>query len=1273
MLTSTKARPLPKDPNKDESESQMTPARLKLYVLSNLLDCAVQSPNMQRRRQYIERIMGLNKSVQKTLMSLIERRGKTTPKKRSPSRGLGPTSATPPKSALRQRRSLLETPQSDMERTSRTPQSTQSRHSYPIEQSESNTSLATPIQSNLSPERSKSRRQLESMNSTGYTPDASRSLNASPYNENVMLSPGTLDSPGKMQMVFRELRSRIAKYESYMDTYKEREHKLQGKLEMIEGRHRNEMMKLEKQSLDREEELMTKYKNHVDTLNAQLQDVRDKAARGEHAIRELQKAKEEIEVLNQNQGALPEMSEKLRKYKEKMNELQDIKDALRREQEAHGNAVDEIVRLENELQTLAPLKRQLEDYKVRAIEAEVKLVETQDTLQKLEKKAADQSSVNESLWKGAMLQKEQMEELRKRIQEDSKTQNESGPGVGEGISELNPEVMEELYRLRSENMKLREFAEKRSNDSVQKMADTLDDTKRLGDKYKREYLSTKDKLEKSQQTLSQTEEREKRLVVEVNQLASELDDLRCRKKEIDKHCETLEHKLRSTKQTLDASEQNNADLREDVDKWREKFHRMEEKSSSQLAKINELSSDIAQIKAELASSKRLVSELQNHVAVSEEKIIELDRANNDLETQLDDVSNKLEQSENDCQHAQTQSSTLKGQIDCLLEENSQQSKHIEELRKARQDVAEEAHRALEATREVLEAKAKKDIEELQKSMNRLLEDERKAHCKTEEEAEAMLQSIEEKWKNEYRELQERSTASLNQYKEGSQERIESLKREYEEEIKKINETTKEDKEKLVRKGKAMIAEAKNQAKEEISRLFERNQELETHMHKLKTEKNNEQEILQGRIASLKNHLEFSTAQVNELTAEIDNMQEKIRSLERENFELQEDNDRCRRQLRGTGVGGQFQSQLEKLQKEYTVLLDENRELKKASRFGHSMGVISESAMSEFDDDEQNNYGRAGGMTNEKLKEIKHEYDSHISNLVDEKRELLMKNYSASIDIEKAERRASEKEDEIARLKEEITSLKLQIQRQELTNDDTVLRDALHRDFHASDELDIFGTHAQERDAMNVLPPRTPPRNLPRPYDESSPRHRRTGIPSIKNSRTDTPPSPGRIFESEQRQRSPSLMKAMKDKEGYEMELRQRLQSLTGASRSPPRVTFKDQELSESVLAPTQKHEQQSNRPSEVTNGSFLNSHPSLQNEFAGKGGKSSSLGNEPSTSFGIGADYQPLRKYATHQDEEDSGKNESYSNSNPPASLMDYTRVDQGRQLDDDRPECKQS
>ena len=48
-------------------------AEIPHVVLSNLLDFAVTSPDLDDRKNYIQRIMSLSKSVQKILMNLIER------------------------------------------------------------------------------------------------------------------------------------------------------------------------------------------------------------------------------------------------------------------------------------------------------------------------------------------------------------------------------------------------------------------------------------------------------------------------------------------------------------------------------------------------------------------------------------------------------------------------------------------------------------------------------------------------------------------------------------------------------------------------------------------------------------------------------------------------------------------------------------------------------------------------------------------------------------------------------------------------------------------------------------------------------------------------------------------------------------------------------------------------------------------------------------------------------------------------------------------------
>lgn len=127
---------------------------------------------------------------------------------------------------------------------------------------------------------------------------------------------------------------------------------------------------------------------------------------------------------------LLEATEKIRKYKERLDTMNDYKQAFQREQDAHGKSVDECVRLQNELTSLQPLKRQLEDYKTRALETEVKLAECTDALARLERERDALDGARNDVMKTAQAQKAQAEELRNFIRVEEK---QEGPGIGEGI------------------------------------------------------------------------------------------------------------------------------------------------------------------------------------------------------------------------------------------------------------------------------------------------------------------------------------------------------------------------------------------------------------------------------------------------------------------------------------------------------------------------------------------------------------------------------------------------------------------------------------------------------------------------------------------------------------------------------------------------------------------------------------------------------------------------------------------------------------------------
>jgi hypothetical protein len=103
------------------------------------------------------------------------------------------------------------------------------------------------------------------------------------------------------------------------------------------------------------------------------------------------------------------------------------------------------------------------------------------------------------------------------------------------------------------------------------------------------------------------------------------------------------------------------------------------------------------------------------------------------------------------------------------------------------------------------------------------------------------------------------------------------------------------------------------------------------------------------------------------------------------------------------------------------------------------------------------FGYSGGGANRTpLSQMRQEYEEQLESLNDEKRELIMKNYAASTDVQKAEQRAREREQEVAKLKSEITSLQLAHQRAESSMDRSM---DVGRE---KEDLSFFSAHDEER-------------------------------------------------------------------------------------------------------------------------------------------------------------------------------------------------------------------
>jgi cell division protein ZapA len=1351
------------------------PDHSKHSALANLLGGAVSHKCLEQRKIYIERIMGLPSTTQRGLMALIERRKRQSFRK-TPTKGkkernsakkrskteTTPTHTSASKPALQsgpQIEKMVFTP-SVSESGDLPPLSTRdmksratsesNMKSTPVSQARGRNMFATPRY--LSGRKGPRRNFEDAFGLTPELPDSARPSPKRRESENgAFFSPGLGDT-AEYEREVQGLREKNENLEIDVEKFRHREDELAQKIEDMETNFRKEMMKIETAARRREDETKEQYENEIETLKASLGDLREQCQEGEKAKEELAGLRDEIDLMTHTKSMLADTSERLRNYKEKFQQLSDVKEALQREEEAHGKSVEECLRLENELKSLQPLKRQLEEYKSRAVDAEVRFTDCQDELLKLKQEKMTLANSNQEFTKGSQAQQEEIEELGRRIQQEEKAKKEAA-GVGEGMSELNPELKEEVLRLRNENDQLRTFAAKREGDSVDKLEQELEDTTRLSQRFKSQFLSTKGQLETTQADLKYSHSREAKLekdlaewtrqakaaqtqagdlAKEIENCSKDLKDTKTREANLQKELaewveqakmsrekvDDLSERLQICSDDMEATRGRELGLKQEVAEWIQK-HTISQENAKELSdQLHKVSIDLTDTKAREASLEKNLMEWTQQAASSQERAEELSEAlkqctteleatrsrESDIETDLAEVSREaivaqdqaqrlsqeldkctveLEENQRALQESQERELTLKDdladmtvraedaeavskqrmelvqstreklaaaqlqaeelekreeqlvfevtiwtdkthdleklveslendlkearetiendqealansqlevakwkskeaklksdleswtdkassaeilterlqqelvqtrdllnttqralgtaqegeemfkqQVAALEEMNLDLEEGLDVAIKARQEVIDEAERelqsiraelstkaeediesvrskltarldeeiqtsskfkqdlfhaqdtlneaqgslgasqhrekmlklevtkledvqkelevalkdarkktieaaeesikSLEATREVLHAKAKKDMNELQNNMNLLLEAERKAKRQVNEACQMEMQKLREETEKQVAEVKEQAEKALDDAKEGGEKEIQGIRVDYSQQIEAVKKAAAEENEKLVAKGKEMLKDIRNKARDQVEEKQEDLELLQERFEKIQEENETISNSYKSKVTEYKKKLQFTSSRISGVTQDNEDLQETVKDLEREKFKLQEENERYRRQVGGRfGADAKVQNQLEMLQKEFKNALEETRELKRKL---NSRGPVAY-ALPSIDENDENveiSYSRDAANSST-LVQLRTEYEETIEALNDEKRELVMRNSAAITDVQKAEKRAWEADQESSTLKHESTSLRLQVERLE---------------------------------------------------------------------------------------------------------------------------------------------------------------------------------------------------------------------------------------------------
>lgn len=262
--------------------------------------------------------------------------------------------------------------------------------------------------------------------------------------------------------------------------------------------NRNKLVDLELLIIERDD-LIFQHKNKLLDYDKHQEKLDASNVRINQLEEQLQVLQDDLEVLKPQAIKLDHAEAQLERYRSKLDELNDIKQQLKAESSSHSSTYDKLMVLEQEVEGLRKLKPQLEEYRQQHAESVIAIKELEINLKAKEIEVYDLRVENASLRNNHAEQLHQSIHLQDELRSTAEQLREKDQlnGIGEGMSELNPLLMQELNRLRIENKELMTKIDKSSLQSLEALNKELSDQKCISTSLQKKYMTTKDTLEKA--------------------------------------------------------------------------------------------------------------------------------------------------------------------------------------------------------------------------------------------------------------------------------------------------------------------------------------------------------------------------------------------------------------------------------------------------------------------------------------------------------------------------------------------------------------------------------------------------------------------------------------------------------------------------------------------------------------------------------------------------------------------------------------------------------
>mmetsp|Transcript_10412 Transcript_10412/g.22051 ORF Transcript_10412/g.22051 Transcript_10412/m.22051 type:complete len:566 (+) Transcript_10412:1949-3646(+) len=448
----------------------------------------------------------------------------------------------------------------------------------------------------------------------------------------------------------------------------------------------------------------------------------------------------------------------------------------------------------------------------------------------------------------------------------------------------------------------------------------------------------------------------------------------------------------------------------------------------------ELMEELKTLRSEYSRLKEFESKREvDSVQRLEESCDDAKRLSERYKEQFFQTKSELE----DTQQLLSESEAREAKLQMDVKDWSKKCKELgEEMKEERlksHRAALDAERNFQKQKKSLLDKGRQDLRDLEDKLTLKIEAERKQHKEKMDRAEARRTEIENNLSKQLTTLREQTSKTLRSAKELEQKRTAELEQRKRAEIEKLQKEKTDEIEALITKGKGMVREARRATKnlkKQITEEYEvQIRSLEENLETVKAIQEDYEKKATAKISKRDQHIKLLESKHRESTRANNELEDKAKKAERNSKELVGENDRLRRQLGSRfGAGGATQTQLEELASVCKSLREENRRLKASApdRLLLTRDVhVPESSPRNNDSNQE-----ISSFSKSALTQFREEYEDRIETLEDEKRDLVMKSSAATTETQKAEQRSWELEEELSKVKSELTATKLALQRTE---------------------------------------------------------------------------------------------------------------------------------------------------------------------------------------------------------------------------------------------------